>query len=297
MWCRCLNAVFSTRTDKGLRVSEIIGTPREQITMARTTWDKRIRRSEELLERNPSSAQVLGFYRHVLELQQQMSESLPSRPLAQAAENASLPEKLDIDQALVWLPALLKVAQKQGPAKLAEQASRIANAAQREQRQMLLALLDAEQADSYAPSIFFARVLFQTQAESLASQMTIPPGYQGSLCPMCGSKPQLAVLRPEGDGGKRHLACSLCLTEWEYRRIVCPVCDEVEHTKLPRYSVEEPIAVRIEACDTCKAYQKSFDMTVDGLLVPEVDEMATVALDLWAAEHGYYKIQVNLLGF
>ena len=114
---------------------------------------------------------------------------------------------------------------------------------------------------------------------------------------MCGSQPQLAVLRPEGDGGKRHLACSLCLTEWEFRRIICPVCEEMDPTKLPRYSAEEPIAVRVEACDTCKSYLKSFDMTVDGLMVPEVDEIATVALDVWAAEHGYHKIQLNLLGF
>jgi FdhE protein len=125
----------------------------------------------------------------------------------------------------------------------------------------------------------------------------MPSNYSASSCPLCGSKPQLAVLRPEGDGGKRHLACSLCLVEWEYRRIVCPVCDEVDYAKLPRYTVEEPIAVRVEACDTCKNYQKSFDMTVDGLMVPEVDEMATVALDVWAAGQGYHKIQLNLLGF
>ena len=105
------------------------------------------------------------------------------------------------------------------------------------------------------------------------------------------------MLRPEGDGGKRHLACSLCLTEWEFRRIICPVCEEVDPFKLPRYSAEDPIAVRVDACDTCKSYLKSFDMTVDGLMVPEVDEIATVPLDLWAAEHGYHKFQLNLLGF
>ena len=264
----------------------------------RTTWDKRIRRAEELLDRNPSSSQVLTFYRHVLALQQQISQNLGSHTADAEGAGASLLEQLDVDLALGWLPAFLKLAQKEGPAKLAEEAAHIAAAPQAEQRQILLAFVDGDQAGgSYAPSTFFARVLFQTQAESFASWLILPSQHSEAFCPLCGSKPQLAVLRPEGDGGKRHLACSLCLSEWEYRRIVCPVCDEVDHTKLPRYSVEEPIAVRVEACDTCKAYQKSFDMTVDGLMVPEVDEMASVALDVWAVEHGYHKIQLNLLGF
>lgn len=240
---------------------------------------------------------MLAFYRNLLALQQQMSQSLIAQAPSEAVAGASLLEQLDVDLALRWLPALLKVAQKEGPAKLAQEAARIGTAGEAEQRQMLLQFLDGDQTGSYAPSTFFSRVLFQTQAELLASRLIVPAGYQGSLCPLCGSQPQLAVLRPEGDGGKRHLACSLCLTEFEYRRIVCPVCDEVDPLKLPRYFPEEPLAVRVDACDSCKAYQKSFDMTVDGLMVPEVDEMATVALDLWAAEHGYHKIQLNLLGF
>jgi len=117
------------------------------------------------------------------------------------------------------------------------------------------------------------------------------------VCPVCGSKPQVAVLRPEGDGGKRFLVCSFCLTEWEFRRILCPICGEEDYQKLPRYSAEDLVAVRVEACDTCKYYLKSVDMTVDGLAVPLVDEIATAPLDLWAAEHGYTKVTLNLMGF
>ena len=111
------------------------------------------------------------------------------------------------------------------------------------------------------------------------------------------SKPQVAVLRPEGDGGKRFLVCSFCLTEWEFRRILCPICGEEDHTKLPRFAAEGVAAVRVEACDACKHYLKEIDMTVDGLAVPLVDEIATAPLDLWAAEHGYAKISRNLMGF
>ena len=263
----------------------------------RITWDLRKRRADELLDRNPSASQVLRFYRHLLVLQQEISRSLAPHASSEARDRVSLLEALDVDVAVRWLPSLLEIVQKRGPEKLANDAAHIGAARETEQRQMLLSFLDGERSGPYGPSAFFARVLFQPHMEFLASQMTLPSQYSGTFCPLCGSRPQLAVLRPEGDGGKRHLACSLCLSEWEYRRIVCPVCDEVDHTKLPRYSPEEPTAVRVEACDTCKAYQKSFDMTADGLMVPEVDEMATVALDLWATDHGYHKIQVNLLGF
>jgi FdhE protein len=54
--------------------------------------------------------------------------------------------------------------------------------------------------------------------------------------------------------------------------------------------------VRVEACDTCRVYLKAVDLTKNGLAVPEVDEIAAVALDLWAAEHGYTKLQTNLFG-
>jgi FdhE protein len=38
------------------------------------------------------------------------------------------------------------------------------------------------------------------------------------------------------------------------------------------------------------------DLTKNGLAVPEVDELASIALDLWASEHGYTKLQTNLFG-
>ena len=124
-----------------------------------------------------------------------------------------------------------------------------------------------------------------------------PSGSAGSVCPICGGRPQAAVLRPEGDGGKRFLLCSFCLTEWEFRRILCPTCGEENHQKLPRYSADALDGIRVEACDTCQFYLKSIDLTVDGLAIPPVDEVATVTLDLWAIEHGYKKGQPNLMGF
>jgi formate dehydrogenase maturation protein FdhE len=38
------------------------------------------------------------------------------------------------------------------------------------------------------------------------------------------------------------------------------------------------------------------DLTRNGHAVPAVDELATVALNIWADEHGYVKLETNLLG-
>jgi formate dehydrogenase maturation protein FdhE len=78
---------------------------------------------------------------------------------------------------------------------------------------------------------------------------------------------------------------------------LCPTCGEVDCQKLPRFAADDLSWVRVEACDTCHFYIKSIDMTVEGLAVPIVDEIATAPLDLWAADHGYKKTQQNLLGF
>jgi len=132
---------------------------------------------------------------------------------------------------------------------------------------------------------FFWRVVMQPYAE-----------HSRKPCPSCGSKPVVGVLRGEGDGAKRALICSLCGSEWPYRRLICANCGEEDKEKLPVFVAEQIDYIRVEACDTCGTYLKSVDLTKDGFAVPEVDEIATVALNLWADERGYTKIEVNVLG-
>ncbi len=139
---------------------------------------------------------------------------------------------------------------------------------------------------------FFWRVVTQPYAE----QSRKPGEATGSTCPSCGSKPVVGVLRGEGDGAKRALICSLCGSEWPYRRLICANCGEEDKNKLPVYTAAQIDYVRVEACDTCHTYLKSVDLTKDGFAVPVVDEIATVALNLWADENGYTKIETNVLG-
>jgi FdhE protein len=113
---------------------------------------------------------------------------------------------------------------------------------------------------------------------------------------MCGSNPIVGVLRPEGDGGKKSLVCMLCAHEWAFRRIYCPACDEEREPQMGFYAAPEIAHVRVDVCDTCHTYLKTIDLTKLGLAVPIVDELAAIPLDLWARQHGYAKLQMNLLG-
>jgi FdhE protein len=103
-------------------------------------------------------------------------------------------------------------------------------------------------------------------------------------------------MRGEGDGAKRSLICGLCATEWLYGRIACPNCGETDKEKLPVFIAEQLNYIRVEACDSCNAYIKSIDLTRNGHADPVVDEIATVALNIWADEHGFMKAEPNLLG-
>jgi FdhE protein len=70
----------------------------------------------------------------------------------------------------------------------------------------------------------------------------------------------------------------------------------VEEKKLPVYVAEQFPHVRVEACDTCKFFMRTIDLTKDGHAVPVVDDLAAIPLTLWAHEHGYRRLQANLLG-
>src|SRR5271157_4027975 len=262
--------------------------------MTRPDWEKRIRRARELAAQYPAAAQVLGFYGDIAVFQKHVFEAAAADDL-HADPTRPLGEQLVVSGLTNRFPAFVALVEKKGPPGLAKAARELRQQTPGQWR----ALLDSQPDDEHADPThrFFARACLQPVAEYLALDSRVQfAGYTGSTCPVWEGKPQRGVLRPEGDGGKRSLVCSCCATEWEFRRILCPHCAEEDHGKLPRFSAEEFPHVRVEACETCKRYLKSVDLTLNGLAVPVVDEIAAAPLDLWAAEHGYEKIELNLMG-
>ncbi len=99
-----------------------------------------------------------------------------------------------------------------------------------------------------------------------------------------------------GEGALRILHCALCAFTWQVGRIRCPACGEEDPEKLPAFTAPPHTGVRVEACQSCKTYVKSVDLTVDARRVPEIDELLALSLDLWAVEQGYERLEPGLAG-
>lgn len=149
-----------------------------------------------------------------------------------------------------------------------------------------------------APAGFHARAFLEPVYTTLARALGPgTPRKKGRRCFACGAPPQVSTLRDLPDAlGARTLTCSMCATEWRFPRLTCPNCGESEAGRLRVHTAESVPHVRIDACGGCNGYLKSVDLRLDGTAVPLADEVATVALDVWAVREGLFKIHRNILG-
>jgi len=126
--------------------------------------------------------------------------------------------------------------------------------------------------------------------------------WSAPACPACGGLPQVSVIREESGefmaGSPRHLVCGRCSLWWSFARATCPWCGEDDSRRIGSFSPEENRLVRIDACDTCRGYVKTFDLRERGGkdVVPLVDDVATLTLDVWAHEKGLQRSGVSLAG-
>jgi formate dehydrogenase maturation protein FdhE len=146
---------------------------------------------------------------------------------------------------------------------------------------------------------FLSRAALRPYLEVLVrNQVQIDRPKLGRVCPHCGGHPWVAARRSvaSADGAQRLLCCSLCGSEWVVNRILCASCGESNPHKLPVFNTDKYPAARIEACETCHRYVKSIDLTVDAKAIPEVDDLLSVGLDIWATEQGFSRIEPGLAG-
>ncbi len=274
--------------------------PAQRNSQAR--WDQRIDRARVLAETYSFAAQILAFYQEIAAFQKSLLSSFKSAAGNGKEPGAQLPfsDGLDLDPLAPRFTSFLALMARVGTPVLAQAATELAREEPGDWQELLAACWKsggsaAEGAED--AHLFFARAFLQPYAEDLARRRAIElPRFGSSTCSICSGKPQVGVLREEGHGAKRSLVCSFCLTEWDYRRVICPACGEEEFEKLSAYTASQFDHMRVEACETCKTYINTVDLTKNGLAIPEVDELAAIPLSLWAQENGYTKLQRNLLG-
>jgi FdhE protein len=257
------------------------------------SWDRRIERARELAAKHPAAASFLTFYSRLLAAQKASYESLrrTDPPLSGSIER-------DLDAIRSGVGPLLRLMVEHGPDPLKHEATQLLDSGNGTVDAMLLAWWRAP-----SDRQFFPKAALQPYAQRLAEAPVAPQGRSvprlDHRCPACGGAPQLSILHAAGDadGGGRLLLCATCFTAWPYRRIRCAACGEDNEHKLAYFHSPAFDHLRVDACDSCRRYLKTVDLTRLGLAVPLVDEVAGAPLDLWARDRGYEKIELNLAGF
>lgn len=273
--------------------------------LTREQLSHRIVRSLALARERTATADLLNFYADLCEFQQSF---LPQQSHVLRPSPRTFADALDASAAATIAIELVRWLDDRPQQGLTNVTRTLLHRPKHEWEPLLdrywraagVSLTDIEEADQ-----FVAEALLQPFAESLvrSRERESPHGddgtergaHAGSRCRICGGQAFLATLRERGHGAKRSLMCGFCLAEWPAPRVTCPQCGEDKHDALLVYRAEEFPEVRIDACRNCHSYLKTIDLTRNGIAIPVVDDLASVALDLWAAGRGYRKLRPNLL--
>jgi hypothetical protein len=151
---------------------------------------------------------------------------------------------------------------------------------------------------------FWIRVAAGPILESAAGRVDPLSSEQwgGRACPACGDVPLCSAIIEESggfmQGAPRYLICGRCATWWSFPRAVCPSCGEDDSRRLGPYVSDEWDYARLDVCDTCRGYVKTFDLRNKeaSAVIPLADDIATLALDVWAHETGLTRPGVSLAG-
>ncbi len=114
------------------------------------------------------------------------------------------------------------------------------------------------------------------------------------FCPTCGSLPAMAQLVGVDPGRRRLLSCCCCGTRWQFKRTGCPFCD-TDSQRLASVTIEEEPGLRIDHCESCGGYLKTYDGQGDETLW--LSDWSSLHLDLIAHNRGLKKLAVSLYEF
>jgi FdhE protein len=113
-----------------------------------------------------------------------------------------------------------------------------------------------------------------------------------NYCPTCGEAPAMAQLVGKDPGRLRKLSCGRCRTRWRYRRTGCPFCDAQDEHRLAVVAVEGEAGLRIDYCDVCGGYLKTYDG--EGSENVLLADWTSLHLDVVARDRGLKRLAASL---
>ncbi len=152
--------------------------------------------------------------------------------------------------------------------------------------------LGASKGILYSITLMVFRPIFELAAEK-EKHVVKDYEWKKGYCPICGSRPKMAKL--EKEVGRRYLWCPLCGSEWVYRRVKCPFCENENQELLRFFYLDEMSTYRVDVCDNCKSYIKTVDerkKSNDEKTIFEIEDSITLFLDKIAAKEGYKHIKI-----
>jgi formate dehydrogenase accessory protein FdhE len=249
-------------------------------------FEQRAARAEFLAQQSSPARDPLLFASKLLREQARLAYALDSIPLTGGLED-------DLERLVTLTATLLHVAAAHGPQALADEARKRIDEEKTTARSRLLVYWSGDIDD------YLARAMLQPYAEVLRAHQVAPDRlHKRGHCPFCGGAAIISARKApaDADAGLRMLRCALCALEWNVNRIYCPACFEEDPYKLPLFRSDAHPNVRIEACETCRRYVKSIDLTQDARPIPEIDDLLSLSMDLWAIDEGFTRIEPGLAG-
>jgi FdhE protein len=110
-------------------------------------------------------------------------------------------------------------------------------------------------------------------------------------CPTCGALPAMAQIAGTDPARHRLLSCGRCGTRWRYRRTQCPFCENDAH-RLSGLRPEGEAGLRIDHCDACGGYLKTYDGQGQEALL--LADWTSLHLDLLAHRRGLKREATSL---
>lgn len=136
--------------------------------------------------------------------------------------------------------------------------------------------------------MFFLRELLRPWAKTMAASYIkqLPlDNWLFSICPFCGHP--AAGARQEKGEGKRFLICSLCETEWAFKRVRCPECGNDDHHTLGYFTADGLDDWRVSFCRKCGSYIKE---AINNKPVKVLDIELQISLDILAKKEGFHPL-------
>ncbi|ADC89596.1 formate dehydrogenase accessory protein [Thermocrinis albus DSM 14484] len=238
-------------------------------------------RIKVLSKRHPESLHMLQFMERVLEFQHRAQATV---------------QEIDWSRNLHILIDLLQLCVSIGPSSLKERAKEFMEFDENTLCAMVTKFLEDKTATDIDRFIFltFLGPIYSSWASKGRYDSK---GWLKKVCPVCGFKPYVSyVVDEEEVEGARYLTCVMCGFSWYFNRTSCVACGNNEDHLLEYYYTEGEEYVQLQVCHRCGTYIKVLDMRVEGTVIPILDDIATVSMDLWARQRGFVRYEKNLLG-